>query len=366
MKHPSSFIRPDLIQAIKALAPEAERLGKLHPEQLRIIYEQRWFNLFVPKAYGGLELSLPEGLEIEEALAWADGSLGWTVTLCSGANWFVGFLESGAAKELFGDPHVCLAGSGRASGVATVTPEGYAISGDWQYATGAPYATAFTANCRIEKEGTWLKDEAGNPMVKAFWFKKEEVQIREDWNTIGMCATASHSFEVKQVQVPHNRCFTIDSQHTFLQQPVYQYPFLQLAEATLAVNHSGMALSFLDESTALLIEKEKTGSLDGKTAKGICKKAEAARERLDAARKSLYMLVDQSWQELLDKQGIAPELLNEVSLASHSLAVTARQEVDSLYPYCGLTAAHPQTALNRIWRDLHTASQHPLLLPVEE
>ena len=29
-------------------------MGQLHPEQLQIIYEQNWFNLFVPKQYGGL------------------------------------------------------------------------------------------------------------------------------------------------------------------------------------------------------------------------------------------------------------------------------------------------------------------------
>ncbi len=32
------------------------------------------------------------------------------------------------------------------------------------------------------------------------------------------------------------------------------------------------------------------------------------------------------------------------------------------YPLCGLTAADPRTALNRALRDLHTATQHAMLL----
>jgi len=54
----------------------ADQQGILLPEQLEIIYRENWFKLFVPKEKGGLELSLREGLEIEEELACIDGSLG--------------------------------------------------------------------------------------------------------------------------------------------------------------------------------------------------------------------------------------------------------------------------------------------------
>src|SRR6267154_1382961 len=99
--HPSLFINPALSTIIREASAAAEQLGKLHPKQLSVIYAQKWFNLFVPIAYKGLELSLPEGLKIEEGLAWSDGSTGWTVTLCSGANWFIGFLKPELVKEIF-------------------------------------------------------------------------------------------------------------------------------------------------------------------------------------------------------------------------------------------------------------------------
>src|SRR5882672_8573078 len=191
--HPSQTLNDELSRSIRALSADAEEIKQLHPAQLQIILQQKWFNLFVPKQYGGLELCLPDGLQLEEALAWTDGSVGWTVTLCSGANWFIGFLQQDAAADIFKDPKVCLAGSGRPSGIAKITPTGYEITGNWNYVTGTPHATIFTANCVVEKDGLILLDE-DDPLVLSFWFSRQEVCIHENWNSIGLVATASHGF----------------------------------------------------------------------------------------------------------------------------------------------------------------------------
>src|SRR5260221_11477011 len=163
---PSQFITAETVNILRIYAAEAELSGQLHPAQLDIIYQHNWFNLFVPEKYGGLQLSLMEALKIEEAIAWADGSVGWTVTLCSGANYFIGFLDGTVAKELFSDSKVCFAGSGHPSGIAKEQNNGFEISGRWKYATGAPHATIFTAVC---------KDISG-----AFWFYRDEVTVHED------------------------------------------------------------------------------------------------------------------------------------------------------------------------------------------
>src|SRR5262245_45241734 len=101
--HPSEYVPKELTDILSQAAPEAERLGRLHTHQLDVIFREKWLRMFVPKAYGGLELSLPEILRIEEGLSWADGSTGWVVTLCSGAAWFIGFLDPGVAHTIFHD-----------------------------------------------------------------------------------------------------------------------------------------------------------------------------------------------------------------------------------------------------------------------
>ena len=99
-------------QTIQSLAAQSEALGTLHPDVLEIAYQEEWFKLYVPLAYGGPGKKLPEILRIEEDLAYVDGSTAWTVTLCSGAGWFAGFLDDELAKDIFADRKVCFAGSG--------------------------------------------------------------------------------------------------------------------------------------------------------------------------------------------------------------------------------------------------------------
>lgn len=360
--HPSRVIATGLTDKIRSLAAAAEELGQLHPDQLAIIYEQGWFNLFVPKQYGGLELSLPEALRIEEALAWTDGSTGWTVTLCSGANWFVGFLDPSAAPEIYKDRKVCLAGSGKASGIARITKDGYTISGQWNYATGSLHATAFTANCTIEKNGVMLQDAAGDPLVYSFWFHKDEVSIRKNWNSIGMAATASHGFEVKEVTVPSNRSFLLQPGKAVLADPVYHFPFLAFAEATLAVNYSGMAVNFLDLCRDLFEEKLSRPSTSRSTLPPLRDMLQEAEQELNTARSLFYAAINSSWDTMVSTQSVSDEQLQSISHTSRRLATIARNKVDLLYPFCGITAADPSTAINRVWRDLHTASQHSLLV----
>lgn len=349
--HPSTFISASLTEKIRSFAGEAEKLGSLHPGQLDIIYDQKWFNLFVPATHGGLELSFPDALCIEEGLAWADGSTGWTVTLCSGANWFIAFLDPALARKLFSDKKICLAGSGQPSGTARVLNDGYEVSGDWNYATGAHHATAFTANCIIEENGIVLKNQDGSPLIRSFLFMKDEVTIHENWRVTGMIATGSERFGVKRLQVANDRCFEINSKTVFLSHSIYQYPFLQFAEATLAVNSSGMSMRFLDLCEQLFNEK------NHRQYPSVAN----AREQLQKARELFYDSVKRSWDESLNGSQPSEELLIRVSRASRALAAIARQLMDELYPYCGLVAADPGTEINRVWRDLHTASQHSLL-----
>jgi hypothetical protein len=343
-QHPSEFIPSELADIIRDTAGESEQLKQLHPSQLKLIREQKWFQLFVPKIYGGLELSLPEALRMEEALAWADGSLGWTVTLCAGAGWFIGFLDQEIVSAVFKSNSVCLAGSGKPSGIAKVLSDGYDITGHWDYATGALHATAFTANCLIASDGVILKNEDGTPLVQSFLFLREEVTVHENWSSMGMIATGSHSFEVKAARVKNNRVFQIDGQNARLPNPIFQYPFIQFAETTLAVNSSGMVHRFLE-----LCEDP------------LHMQVEECRKILDRVRETFYEAVENSWSACLNNQPITLAMLNQITRVSMEMTRVSRQVVNDLYPFCGMKAADPRNEINRVWRNLHTASLHRLL-----
>ena len=100
-------MRPEIKHQLALFSKIADERRILSHEQLEIIYHEKWFKLFVPKENGGLELVLPEGLETEEALARIDGSLGWTVTLCSGATEFIGYLPKTLSEKVLCNEKVC-------------------------------------------------------------------------------------------------------------------------------------------------------------------------------------------------------------------------------------------------------------------
>ncbi|HEX8060829.1 MAG TPA: acyl-CoA dehydrogenase [Cyclobacteriaceae bacterium] len=314
-KHPSVLFEGQTIAVLRNEALEAEKLGCLTDKQLAVIHSQKWFRFLIPARYNGLALTLPEILRVEEGLSWIDGSVGWVVTLCSGAAWFVGFGNQEFIKTFIDDKDLCIAGSG-AVGIAERERFGFRISGSWKYASGALHATVFTVNCM----------DLETQEVSSFFLLPNEVTVRRTWNAMGMIATGSHSFEVKDKLIGADRQFIIEPEHAVLKDPVYQYPFLPLAEATLAVNISGMALRFIELS-----------------------------ETYGAKSMVPFPRYREVFFDVTDKN-----LLSKVSIVSHDLVKASRDIVNDLYSQCGLSAANKESEINRVWRNFHTAVQHSL------
>ena len=350
------------LSIISAHAAQAEKDKRLTSEQLEVLHRTQAFKALVPKAYGGLELPLPEVVRLEESIARADGSTGWVMTLCAGAGWFGGFMDPTFAKQIFADDKACLAGSGASTGTAEINVDGYLVNGRWQYASGAPDATVFTANCIITKNGVPVKNSDGTKQILAFAFLREEVRLLPEWNSVGMIATASYNYAVKDLPVSKERSFKIDGKSAVIKAPLYYYPFLQLAEATLAANILGLGLHFIELAGKVLNQKIETKELPDINADIFRAAIDEVSKQLEVSRNELYRALDTSWAQSETSGVVDKDLLAAVSKTSRAVAKTAVQGVDRLYPYCGLRSANLSTDINRVWRDLHTASQHGLLV----
>lgn len=366
ISHPSALLQPEWIKIIRSEAAEAERTGLLQPKQLELIYQQQWFKLLVPKAYSGTETPLPEMVRLEESLAWADGSFGWTVTLCSGAGWFGGFMPIKTAQEIFKNPKVCLAGSGASNGTATRAGENFIINGKWKYASGAQHATHFTENCVIKEAPETVLGQDGNPLIIPFIIDAKDVKLISAWKYTGMIGTGSDAFEINNALISAENSFKIDPEFTVVNAPLYRYPFLQLAEATLAANLSGMAIRFMDLAEVIFKEKLGQDKLSVQQKAVLRNTFKILQTAFNQIRQAFYQALDHSWELLLsNEKSTVKEALQEVSKTSRQLAKKSRETVDELYPFCGLPAASTDTEINRVWRDLHTASQHNLLTFLE-
>src|SRR5690606_28477697 len=345
-----SILKENLLRGIQ--------LKTLTEEQLQLIYDRKWFNIWVPKEYGGLELPLRQGCELLENLAYEDGGFGWTVTLCSGANMFAGFIEPHIAKSVFNERKVCLGGSGQVNGKAVKTPDGaYTISGQWKYATGAPHLSHFTLNAWIYEDNRLVTDAEGEPVYKSFFVDRDSVLIHYDWDTFGLETTASHSFSISDLRVEENRSFDLLPDRRKHNGTLFHYPFMTFAECTLAVNYIGMFKRFLHlfEKQLLLRSKDEVwASRRGKALSQMLGNIEVPfLEQIN----HLYDLMDRTW--VMDAVG--ETLQEEIAVLSRAIVAFIRTKTVELFPYTGISGAQRDNELNIVFRNLFTASQHGLL-----
>jgi len=345
-----------------AQAADAARF--LHPAQQALLHRRGWLTMLAPRSAGGAELPLPQVVRLEEAVAAADGSMGWVLTLCAGAGWFAGFLAPELARAIIGTPRVCLGGSGAATGYAEEEGDGYRITGSWDYASGAPIATHFTLNARLQRAGQPLPDADGKPRIRAFLVPAALVQLVPSWNSLGMRASASHSYRIDGQWLAKEHGFTIDASAATAAGPLYRYPFYSLAYVTLAANVAGMAGHFMELAEECMRHRRHArAGLPLLEVPEVITMLQQKKDAYSAARARFYAVLDDSWAQVAGGAALDETAMQAVQTSSLDLVAACRAAVDGLYPYCGLYAAREDSAINRVWRDFHTASQHSLLLP---
>ena len=327
---------------IQQFSPTLIEAPEFTTDTLQWIADKNLWNLWVPKAYNGLESSLTEGLKTLQALAKTDGSLGWTVTLCSGANYFIGNLQPETANHIFlnTDKTVCFGGSGGVFGEAEQHDDHYIISGEWRYATGAPYLSHFTLNAKILSDGKPVLNADGTPLIYSFVIPKEEVTIIRDWDTMGLKATATHSFKIDSVQVSSKQVFVYN--RFYLPQAIFKIPFMVFADLTLWVNYLGMAEHFLYEAAKVL---------EAKT-------LEPFYVLLSKTNQRLYKFADRIEELTTKETTITETYLETIHKTASSSVKNMSQAMLNIYPLLGIKACSPRHPLNNIFRDYFTATQH--------
>ena len=345
-------------------APAADDARFLHPAQQALLHRRGWLTMLAPRSAGGAELPLPQVVRLEEAVAAVDGSMGWVLTLCAGAGWFAGFLAPELARAIIGTSRACLGGSGAATGYADEEGDGYRITGSWDYASGAPMATHFTLNARLRRDGQPQLDAHGQPRIRAFLVPAALVQLVPSWNSIGMRASASHSYRIDGQWLGKEHGFTISPDSATAAGPLYRYPFYSLAYVTLAANVAGMAGHFIELAEECMRHRRHArAGLPLLDVPEVAAMLQDKKDVLAAARARFYAVLDDSWATVANGAALDDVAMQAVQERSLDLVAVCRAAVDGLYPYCGLYAAREDSTINRVWRDFHTASQHSLLLP---
>lgn len=310
------------------------------------VFEKRCLQIWVPQIYGGLGLGFSHGLQ--ELFNWAkiDGSLGWMLTLCSGANYFSRNMKPQIAAELFANPKTCFGGSGMVGGTAEILADGnFLINGLWHFATGAPHLSHFTLNAKIMENGQPKLDEQGKEMIRSFIIPACDAEIIPNWKAMGMKATGTYSFKIENKIVNENFSFLYDSFYT--DDVLDRIPFRVFAYLTLLVNYLGMAAHFVEEAKIL------RSNIDFSTFE------------ISLSHHFNKILHDaKEVENLLSlNQNISVEKQSEIHVYGVSLVQKLSHQLLDIYIQMGVPAIDTQSEIYQIFSDYFTAAMHSNFRP---
>ena len=355
------ILTDDIITLLRDTQSKSIAAKTLVSEQLEMIYAKGLFNIWVPKMYGGLELNLPDGTELLENIAYVDGAVAWTITLCSGANMFAGYLDETAAKTTFSNVKVCFGGSGRVGGKAVWDGEFFTITGQWQYATGAPHLTHFTLNAVVYDGDEPRLDEQSNHVQLSFFIPKDEVLIHYDWDTFGLECTASHSFSVHAAKVRAENSFQLVPSKRVADLPLFAIPFMSFAELTLLPNYLGMYHRFLDLVEKYFFEKSKDEVWGARYSKARFRQLDSFQTKFEENRAKARELTEKLWIKASNREVVDNKLIECIANESRKIVAEIREAVTLLFPLVGIQGAQRDSELNIVFRNIFTATQHSLL-----
>jgi alkylation response protein AidB-like acyl-CoA dehydrogenase len=345
---------------VREHAPQGEIDRRLAPEVVGAMVDAGIFRAWVPRAFGGLEMDPVSALKVFEGIAHADGSAGWVAGNSAHATLMGQLLPDDGAAEVFADPRVILAGASFPPGAAVPVEGGYRLTGRWPFGSGCHYATWLGVGVLVMDGDTPRTGPDGNPVLILAVVDASEVEIVENWNTLGMRGTGSHDLRLTDVFVPERRTAHVDLDHpgTAYQGPLYRMG-LWLDGVRIAITGLGVARAALEAFTDFAQSKTPTGGQSVLADHAVVRDQVArARAMIEAGRATVYQSVTDGWEYVQGGARVTAAEGVSIGLAASFGVDLAVQAVDTLQGLAGTSGFREEQPFQRYFRDLHTLNQH--------
>ena len=202
----------DLGPLILERADASEARGCLHDDVVEGLLETGLMRALVPDDLDGLDLTIPDVIELVRVLSTYDASVGWTYAIGVGGPLAGRLLTRDAFETIFRDPRAWMAGSlNPTTSKAEAVDGGYRFSGLANFASGCRHATWLMVGGWVHRDGKPAFTDAG-PEFIAGVIPIEQVRITDTWSVTGMRATGSNdcviedAFASPRLGVPVVRC----------------------------------------------------------------------------------------------------------------------------------------------------------------
>jgi indole-3-acetate monooxygenase len=358
----------ELRTRIAAFGDEAERLGRIPQVACDLMADAGFYQMYLPRALGGVELPPAIAFEVVEELSMGDGSAGWCVMNSSGICLTAGWLDPDVAKGLFGlRPDIRVAGSLRPLGRAWPVEGGYRISGEWNFASGLHNANWLYCPCQLMDGEKQMSTPTGLALARSMWLPLAgtSVQILDRWSVMGLKATGSDDFTIEEVFVPAEHSITV-MEEPRSPGPLYRSrTFLAFFHLLFAANALGMARGVINQCIEMASNRGSSLSpillRDRPLVQDHIGQAQAI---IMAARSSVLATLERCWTAVCSNNTLTGIELAQLRLAiAHAIRESVRV-VDLLFEAAGTNSIYTMNGIERQFRDIHVAAQHFAGFPI--
>lgn len=347
-----------LVEAVHAVGVEADRrasetesLRRLPDDLAAQLVATQLFRGWVPKRYGGAESDLLTVLDAIEALAYHDGATGWCGMIGATTSLTSGRLPAEWAETIYGDPLAVTGGYALPAGTARpVEGGGFQVDGRWQWGSFSHHCTWIGGGCFVAETRT-------APFV---FFAPEQVELLDTWHVAGLKGTGSTDYVVRDAFVPEGRWTNVLG-GPLEDGPLYRFPLL--GALALGVCSVALGLARRAEHELVTLAADKTPAQSGRTlaerhvVQAQVAKAEATRR---AARALVRETVEECWTAAAVGE-LTGEHKRRLRLAATHATWASAEAVDLMYHAGGGSSIHEASPLQRVFRDVHVATQHGMV-----
>jgi len=307
----------------------------------------------VPRDVGGLELPLADVVDVYAEISRADGSTGWCYFAADVAATFFGaYLPESGAQDVFADGVPVVAGQFAPNGVATIDGDDLVLTGDYQFGSGIAHAAWAGAGMMT------APDDGSDAAFLLGCLPVEQADMKGNWDVLGLQATASWDYAVRDVRVPRDRTFDFFAPVVHRGGPVYVLGVLPLT----AAGHAGWALGItrrvLDEVAALAAATTRMGASSSLAdSERFLFEFGALEGRYRAGEAWVRSICESAEAEATRDGAISAVTANLVREACRHVNQGGADIVRQAYLLAG-TKGLREGPIQRGFRDLHAGSQH--------
>lgn len=352
----------DLLPKLADRSDRAEEERRISTETMADLTAAGVFRMLQPHRYGGLESDPLDFYRVVRTIASACGSTGWVAAVVGCHPWQAALFPERAQDEVWGeDPDTLIASSYAPVGRLVPTSGGFRLSGRWSFASGCDHASWLTL-------GGLAVGTDGRPVdFLTVLVPRDETEILDVWDAVGLSGTGSNDVVVEDVFVPHHRVLrNYDVSHmrapglAVNRGPLYRMPFGTIFSTAVTTPVVGTVEGAFEAYLSTMRDRMRLSLGGGRFAEDAHAQVALARAacEIDAAVLQLEHNVREMYVEALAGREIPMQLRFRARRDQVRATERAIGAIEALFKTAGGASLRRGNRIERAWRDAHAGSVH--------